>query len=192
LLLSGRGPGFKQHVLDALRRIDRNLSLVWCGFRGHWLVVRAVGATRRAWWNGEWHTGFEVVIRWLGVDGVFRAAFPYEERSFLPLDNRLVLVVRAGDISRRASASDLWREAEEIDERREEWRASRKRDVRAEARRYWHTRHVANRTSSIGGFAPGAVNDYATEGEVRQEMSARMRRAMNRVRAGLPMISRID
>lgn len=177
-----RGPGFKEHVLEALQRIDRNLDLAWCNFRKHWLVVRTSGPAKRSWWNGTWHRGYEVEVRWRGVGGVYRAAFPHEEHSFLPLDQRLVRLVRACDIARRREASERWDEAEEVDMRRWRTRQQRRADRKEESESFYRTRHDLERNYSIGGFQPGQVNDYETESEALGKMSARARAAMNRVR----------
>lgn len=190
--LAHRGPGFKQHVLEQLRRINRSIDLAWCNFRKHWIVVIKSGPMQRSWWNGRWHTGFDIIVRWAGIGGVYRAAFPHEKCGFLPLDNRLVRLVRACDLSRRASVSERFNEMEAADIRRDAWRAQQKADVKQESEGYFRGRHVLHRASSVPGFNPGQVNDYETEEEVQQEMSARMRRAMNRVRQGLPPNSRID
>lgn len=188
--LAHAGPGFKPHVLEALRRIHRDLDLAWCNMRQHWIVVRRGAAAQRSYWNGKWHNGWDIVLRWAGIDGVYRAAFPHEKCGFLPLDNRLVLLVRACDLDRRESAAERWREAEEADEDRILWRETRRLDRMADASAYVHSRHAT--LKSVGGVAPGRANDYETDEEARAEMSGRMRRAMNRVRAGLPPEGKID
>lgn len=175
--LAHEGPGFRQHVLDALRRVDRALDLAWCGWRRHWIVVRRGLPEHRAYWSGRWWNGYDIVARWSGVDGVYRAAFPHEKPGFLPLDNRLVALVRACDLSRRRKASERFQEAEDVDLAREAWRVQRRAERREEARKYAHDRHVLDRVTSIGGFQSGQVNDTETE----SDLAARRRAARNRV-----------
>jgi len=176
-------------VLAALRRGDRALDLVWCNWRSHWIVVRRGGPKLLAWWSGTWHRGFDIVLRWCGIDGVYRAAFPHEKTSFLPLDNRVVLLARASDLARREKASDRFHEAEEIDEQSELWRTTRRLARRKDAERYARNRHEIDRQWSIGGFDPGQLHDSETDGEALAKMragTARQRVARNRVRSTAP------
>ncbi|HUT78490.1 MAG TPA: hypothetical protein VM285_12430 [Polyangia bacterium] len=178
-----KGPGFSARIAAEIKRIDPGLHLVFDPRRAFWIVVRKAPVGKRAWWSGHWHTGWEIVLRWAGVGGQFRAAAPRETLSYLPLDSRLVTVLRFGDQRRRGQAAAMLSILDKMEQDR--WRAREERRIGRKQEAEWFAdRRHGGSTQSIGGLSPGRVNDYETEEEAVRKMRGRQRAAFLRSRGG--------
>lgn len=182
--LRSRGPGYNARVERALKRVCPQLELAWCNRRRFWLVVKKGGPGLRAYWNGRWHAGYEVVTRWSGVNGQYGSPRDWTRPVFLPLDMRLVAVVRHSNQAALGQKSRLAKRLSDMDSKRLQHRTDRRLQRRDESQAYFAKRHEQNREWSMPGRNPGQVNDYETEADAASMLKGRARAAMLRARGG--------
>lgn len=157
--VASRGPGFSHRVLRDLERIDPLMSLVWCQRRRCWCVVRAAPSYEQCWWSGTHHPGYTMLVRWTGIDGNYDPGAPWKEAHGLPLDDRLVELVRRSRPDRYLDYMHVMDEIERLDaERVNRFQARRpvlRKQVEKMVRPYY-----TGRVTSIGGLNPDGTSPH--------------------------------